>query len=399
MNRTLIRTLFALVGLLFTAAAFMGGVVVGRTIEPLSIPGVTSSTSLVAERVKEVEELLNREALNTGSETSKTAGAISGLLESTGDRHAAYFDPAHYGYFNEQSHGEFYGIGVNIAERDKKVYIVSVIKGTPAERAGIKAGDIVVEIDGVKRDNWTTEEVVKRVRGPEGTIVKVTMLRPEEGKKYNFTIERARIDIPNIMTAREGEVGYIRLLSFNTKSADELRNAITAMEAEGAKGFVLDLRDNAGGLLQSAVDVASLFIPEGVIVTVKNRAGDAEAHSASRRTATDNPLVVLINGNSASASEVLAGALQDYGRAQLVGERSFGKGSVQSVRELSFGGAVKFTTAYYLTPKGRAINGTGLTPDVIVPMDVEDQADKKTDIQRSRAVELVREKLRTAPGR
>ncbi len=393
MNRTLIWALSAFVAALFAVAAFLGGVVVGRVVELRAIPGVTPRESLVIDHVREVERLLDREALNPASETSKTAGAIRGLLEGTGDRYAAYFDPEHYGYFNEQSHGEFFGIGVNIAERDDGVYIVSVMKDTPAERAGIKADDIVVEIDGVKRDSWTSEEVVKRVRGPEGTTVKVTMFRPAEEKTHDFTIQRARIDIPNVMADREGDVGYVRLLSFNSKSADDLREAITTMEAEGVKGFVLDLRDNSGGLLQSAVDVASLFIADGVIVTVEDRVGGSEAHRASRRTVTDTPLAVLVNGNSASASEVLAGALQDYGRARLVGERSFGKGSVQSVRELSFGGAVKFTTAHYLTPKGRVINGTGLTPDVIVSMDIEKQADAKTDIQRSRAIDLVREKL------
>lgn len=393
MKRSPIYVLSAIVAVLFVALAFVSGVLAGRYLEANAIPGVRPQETRVTDKLREVERLLDREALVPADESSKTAGAIQGMLMGTGDRYAAYFDAEQYQYFNEQSGGEFFGIGVNIAERDSTVYIVSVISGTPAEESGVKADDIILEIDDIRRSHWTSEEVVKRVRGPEGSVVKITMWRPAEEREYEFTITRAKIDIPNVMTSLEGEVGYIRLMNFNARSDDELREEIDKMEEQGAKGFVLDLRDNPGGLLDSSVDIASLFIEDGVIVTVENRAGKESTHRASGRTATEAPLVVLINGNSASASEVVAGALQDYGRATLVGEQSFGKGSVQSVRELSFGGAVKFTTAHYLTPLGRKINGTGLTPDVVVEMEAADQADEETDVQRARAIELVREKL------
>lgn len=386
-------------GLVFTAAVFGAGVMLGGAMDFGGAMGFGSkivapvSDPDFMQALREVEAILDREALRPASDESKTIGAVKGLLEGTGDEYALYFDERHFGFFNEQSDGEFFGIGVNIGQRDSSVYVVSVIEDTPAQRAGIRADDVFVKIDDVERDEWTTEEVVRRVRGPEGTKVEVTVFRPSEKKNVEFTIERARINIPNIETAREGDVGYVRLMSFNHKSADELRDAIKKLQSEGAKGIVLDLRDNSGGLLQSSIDVASLFIAEGEIVSIEGRAGIEDVYNATGRNYFDLPLVVLMNRNSASASEVLGGALQDHERAQLVGEQSFGKGSVQGVREVSFGGAIKFTTAHYLTPDGREINGVGLTPDVVVEMEPEAQADEATDVQRKRAFELVREQF------
>ena len=391
MNRTLKVLVALFLSLVAISAVFVGGFVLGHTLD-IRLPGEKPAIDTrLGDRVEEVERLLSREALNPASESSRTAGAISGLLEASGDKYAAYFDPEHYDYFNQQSGGEFFGIGVNIAEKEGEVYVVSVMEGTPAEEAGLEAEDQFVTIDGVERDSWTVDEVVTRVRGPEGSVVEVEVYRPAEDKTFEFQIERARIEIPNTMQQMLGDdVGYIRLLSFNAKSAADLRLAMEELEAEGAKGFVIDVRDNPGGLLDSAVDVASLFIEDGVIVSVEDRDGRKEVDRANGDVATDAPVVVLMNGNSASASEVLAGALQDYGRATLVGEQSFGKGSVQTVESLSFGGGVKFTIAHYLTPKDREIDGVGLTPDVIVEMEPGLQADEETDTQLKRAAEVLR---------
>jgi carboxyl-terminal processing protease len=391
MNRTLKVLVTLALSLVTISAVFVGGFVLGHTLD-IRLPGEKPAIDTrLGDKVEEVERLLSREALSPASESSRTAGAISGLLEASGDTYATYFDPEHYDYFNQQSGGEFFGIGVNIAEKEGEVYVVSVMEGTPAEEAGLEAEDQFVTIDGVERDSWTVDEVVTRVRGPEGSVVEVEVYRPAEEKIFEFQIERARIEIPNTMQKMVGEdVGYIRLLSFNAKSAADLRLAMEELEAEGAKGFVIDVRDNPGGLLDSAVDVASLFIEDGVIVSVEDRNGRKDVDRANGDVATDAPVVVLMNGNSASASEVLAGALQDYGRATLVGEQSFGKGSVQTVESLSFGGGVKFTIAHYLTPKDRKIDGVGLTPDVIVEMEPELQADEETDTQLKRAAEVLR---------
>ncbi len=400
MKRPLAYILAFVCAALLLAGAFAGGVAVSQVVDVQALLGVPRPDSSLGEQVEEVERLINTQALQPSSEESMTAGTIAGLLEALDDPYAMYFNPEHFAYFNEQNDGEFFGVGVTIAEREGVVYVVSVIEGTPAEAAGVKAYDEFIGIDGVEHDPWTVDDVVKAVRGPAGTTVEVQMRRPDpedpaaEPEILDFTIERARVEIPNITSRMEGEdIGYIRLLSFNARSVDDLREAIADLEGQGAKGLVLDVRDNPGGLLDASIDAASLFIDDGVIVQVEERYPPVVEHRATVDKVTDAPLVLLINGNSASASEVLGGALQDYGRATLVGEQSFGKGSVQTVERLSFGGGVKYTIAHYLTPKGRIIDGVGLTPDVIVEMEPELQREEADDTQLQRAFEVVRDEL------
>jgi carboxyl-terminal processing protease len=245
----------------------------------------------------------------------------------------------------------------------------------------------------LSKKGWTSEEVVSRVRGKEGTKVKLR-IRRKGVKDFDVTITRAKIDTPNITTEMVGkDVGYMRLFSFNANARKDIRDAIAKFDKQGAKGYVLDLRENPGGLLSEGVDVASLFVKDGPIVRVDQRDQPEDVELATGGKVTDKPLVVLIDGDSASAAEIVAGALQDYKRATLVGAKSFGKGSVQTVRDLPNGGAVKLTIAHYLTPKKRAIDGIGLTPDVVVPMDPRLQADKKTDKQLQRALEVLRSKF------
>ena len=341
MKRFGIYIALSVAGLTLLSAAFLGGVVFNQLVDwsawlrPIPEPGPT-----IGDQVDEVRRLLEREALRPSSEESMTAGSVRGLLEFLDDPYAAYLDQTHFDYFNEQTEGEFFGVGINISEREGVVYVVSTIEGTPAEAAGLMPNDEIVGIDGEIRERWDIDEVVTRVRGPEGTEVELGIRREGEDELLTFTIMRAQVEIPNV-TSRlvEGDVGYLRLLTFNLKSADALAEEMAELEAEGATTFVIDVRDNPGGLLNSAVDVASLFVADGVIVRVEERDRPPTEHRASGETVTDKPVVLLVNGNSASASEVLAGALQDYGRATLVGEKTFGKGSVQTVERLSFGGA------------------------------------------------------------
>ncbi len=394
MNRAYRIALLLVGALLIAATSFAAGAVVQRINPWWSTPiGIDPPTAVgIGNRVEEVEAIIQQKALTPSSVESATAGAVSGLLRSLDDTYAAYFDSEHWKYFQEQNQGEFYGIGVTISQREQSVYVVSVIEGTPAQEAGLEVDDVIVSIDGDKKDAWDLDEVVRRIRGPEGTFVDVGVRRPATDSEFTYHIERARIDIPNVMSRMEGQIGYIRLMSFNEKSAGELRSAIEKLDDDGAKAFVLDVRDNPGGLLQSAVDVASLFVGDGVIVRVEHGDGSLEEYRASGNTVTDKPLVMLMNDNSASASEVLGGALQDYGRATLVGVRSFGKASVQTVEPLTFGGGIKFTIAHYLTPKNRAIDGVGLDPDVKVEMEPKLQQDPETDTQLKRALEIALEK-------
>ena len=396
----LLRVLVGIaVALVLVFGAFAGGFVFARQSDPLRQLIAPSSTKAdVGDQVDEVLDILNAEALNPPTETSATAGAVQGLLDSTGDEWAMYFDAQHFKYFQEGTAGEFGGIGVTLGEKDGHAYVVTVMPSTPAAKAGVKANDVFSAIDGVSRNKWTSDEVVKRVRGKVGTKVKVTVERGKQLKTFDIT--RATIKTPNIDSRMLGQdVGYIRLYSFSAHAEDDMRKAIEALTKKGAKGFVVDLRDNPGGLLEQAVTTASLFIPSGVIVRVDGRDKPEEVHRATGNVATSAPVVLLVNENSASASEIVGGALQDYARAKLVGQKTFGKGSVQTSEELSDGSAVKFTIAHYLTPKKRVIDGKGLTPDYTVKMNPDQQyvADFQKDLakdkQLTKAVEVLKGEL------
>jgi carboxyl-terminal processing protease len=403
MNRSTKVILAVAMSVIILSVGFIGGFAASNISPAIgalaSIPAPGTATGKVGVAVDQINQLLKERALEPPSETSATAGAIQGLLESGGDKYAVYFDKTHYKAFNEETMGAFGGIGVVLGQnKDGQAYVVEVYKDTPAQRAGVKAGDVFSAIDGVKRVKWTTEEVVKRVRGEEGTKVNIVVSRPAKDGKGEpvdvaFDITREKINYPNIKSEKIGDVGYIRLGQFNAKAADDIKKAVDDLTKQGAKGFVLDLRDDPGGLLDQAVDVSSLFISDGVIVRVDERNKPEQVLNANGRKITDAPLVVLINGDSASASEIVAGALQDHARAVLVGEKSFGKGSVQTIEQLPAGGAVKFTIAHYLTPKKRVINGVGLTPDVVVVMDREKQMERKTDAQLQKALEVVKSKI------
>jgi len=403
MDRTLRAITAVTLALILLSAGFIGGVVAARAL-PIGVGLFGSEANLIVQaegsddgvgsKIDEVNRLLQSDALEPPSETSATVGAINGLLESNGDKYALYFDAKHFKYFNEQTEGAFGGIGVVLGEKDGGAYVVEVYDNTPAAKGGVKTGDIIHTIDGTTREKWTVDEVVKRVRGEEGTTVTVAVKRAGAEKPVSVTMTRAKIEIPNVESEVIDGVGYIRMGSFNARSAEDVRKALTDLPKKGAKSIVFDLRDNPGGLLDAAVDVSSLWIADGVIVRVDERSRPEVEHRAAGGVATKLPLVVLINGNSASASEIFAGAIKDHGRGTLVGEKSFGKGSVQTLRELAAGGAIKFTTAHYLTPKKRVINGKGLEPDVKVVMDAEKQAEQATDTQLQKALELARSKAK-----
>ncbi len=398
MNRGLQITIGAMVALVLVLAAFAGGVAVGRYVEHPSmvIPLADAPEPNPADKLlDEVRDTIKAEALKPSSDDSMTANAITGMLESLDDPYASYFDVKHYKYFQEDTEGTFGGIGVTLSVKEGTATIVSILASdTPAAKAGLKAGDEIYKVDGWRQANWTSEQVVSRVRGKEGTKVTLTMRR-KGAKDFDVTITRAKISTPNIQEEMIGkDVGYIRLYSFNAQASDDVRKALDELDGKGAKGYVLDLRENPGGLLAQGVGVASLFVKDGPIVRVDQRGKPEDVENATGNVATTKPLVVLIDQDSASASEILAGALQDYKRATLVGVKSFGKGSVQTVRELDNGGAIKLTIAHYLTPKGRSIDRKGLMPDVVVPMDPNKQADKSTDLQLQEAVRRLRMELK-----
>ena len=390
-------------GVILGAIGFIGGFAVAHLDKFSESPAAVSlgiSKNDLSSKVSEVDQMLKDRALNPPSESSATAGAIQGLLASNGDKYASYFDVKQFTAFGEHTMGSFEGIGVSLGENKQgQAYVVGVFKDNPAAKAGVHIGDIFHSIDGTTQAKWTTEEVVRFVKGPKDTQVHLTMTRPAKdptkpGTEVSFTIVRGTIDLPNTKTQMFGNVGYVRLGEFNANSAKDMTKAVKELTGKGAKALVLDLRENPGGLLDQAVDVSSLFIQDGVIVRVDERNKPEQISYANGNKLTDLPLVVLIDAESASASEITGGALQDYGRATLVGEKSYGKGSVQTIVKLSDGSGLKFTIAHYLTPKKRAINGIGLTPDVVVTMDPMKQMDQKTDTQLIKAVAIAKSKAK-----
>jgi carboxyl-terminal processing protease len=387
MQRFLKAALVATLVLTLGTGAFVGGALFERMRSPI-VPGTSSSH--VQQLVGEVQGIIAADALKPSSEDSQTKGALDGLLTSLDDKYAEYFDPKANSEFQMDAKGEFFGVGMTVGMEEDTPTIGTVFKDSPAQKAGIKTGDRIIGVDGVRK-KWALDEVVGRIRGPLGTKVTIEMSRDGAAQLLTFSITRARITIPNIMSEMVGrDVGHLRLMGFNERTAEDLRAEIKALEAKGARGLVLDLRGNPGGLLSSAVGVTSLFVESGVIVRVDERGKPETEEMAVGGVATTKPLVVLIDGSSASASEIVAGALQDYKRATIVGEKSYGKGSVQAIRPLSNGGAVKLTNAHYLTPKGRVIDGRGVVPDVVVTMDPKLAAESATDIQLKKAVEVVR---------
>jgi carboxyl-terminal processing protease len=289
--------------------------------------------------------------------------------------------------------GEFFGVGVVLGlNKDSQPFAQRVFPDSPASRAGIKAGDVFSAVGTVRKAKWDLDSFATLVRGPLGTKVTVEVTRKGRAP-FMVTMTRARITPPNTTTKMYGKVGYVRLMTFNDLSAGELSSAIKGFDAKGATGYVLDLRENPGGLLNSAVDVVSLFVKQGVAVRVDERGKPEEVDAVTGNQITTKPLVVLVDAGSASASEIVTGALKDYKRATIVGQLTYGKGSVQSVQPIANGGAVKMTIAHYLTPLRNIINHVGVTPDIVVKMDPLLQLQEKKDTQLIRALAVLGAKL------
>src|SRR5450759_2818513 len=385
----------ALLVVIVGLAAFVGGAAFGRlsTGAP-AVPEISASANLTS-TVDKVDSIIRTSALAPSSEESITANSIRGMLESLGDPYATYYDAKAYAQMQEDSTGQFGGIGVTFGLKNGKPTIARILPGTPAEKAGVKVDDVIAQVDGSTTASLTVDQISEKIRGPQGTTVAVGLERAGSKSLITVKLVRALINVPNVDSKMIGtDVGYIRLWSFNQLSGADVRKAITDLQGKGAKGFVLDLRENPGGLLTSAVDVASLFVADGVIVRVDERGAPEDVQNATGNLATDKPLVLLVDDNSASASEIVAGALQDYKRAVIVGVKTYGKGSVQTLRPLGDGSAVKLTTAHYLTPKKRVINKKGVTPDAVVTMDPTLQLKPETDTQLTRALAELRKLIK-----
>lgn len=290
--------------------------------------------------------------------------AIKGMVEALNDPYTAYFAPETYKVFLESLAGKFEGIGATVGVRDKQIMITAPIPNSPADRAGIRAGDIVLGVNGESTEGLSLEEVVLRIRGPKGTPVRVTIQHQGETTPIELEIIRAEIDLPTVSFEMRDGMAYIGILYFSDCTPSELSPVIERLGSEGATGIILDLRGNTGGPLAAGVNVASLFLKEGVVLYVVDKEGKETTYPVERSTvSTDLPMVVLTDNYTASCSEVLAGAIQDHERGIVAGTKTYGKGSVNILYQLPDGSALYLTIARWLTPNRRLIEGQGIEPD------------------------------------
>jgi carboxyl-terminal processing protease len=332
--------------------------------------------------------------------------AIKGTLRGL-DPHSSFLDPESYREMQVETSGSFGGLGIEITLRDDVLTVVAPIEGTPAHRAGLQPGDRIVKIDGLITKDMQLADAVKRMRGRPGSKVTISVVREGWAEPKDFDIVREQIRVQSVRTHDLGNgIAYLRLRQFQEQTSHDVEGALDRFAKAGAKALVLDLRNNPGGLLTSAVEVTEKFIDDGKLVVytegrVRNQNMRFSAHA--KKAYSSLPMVILVNQGSASASEIVAGALQDYGRAVVVGTQTFGKGSVQTIIPLSDGSGLRLTTAKYFTPKGRSIHGKGITPDIVVelPKDPAGAAPKpppsldpleelKKDIQLQRALDVIK---------
>jgi carboxyl-terminal processing protease len=375
---------------LFFIVIFVLGFLLGANISFGKKGAAGSDDKEIYEYLKtfdNVIDLVKKNYVEEVSDKDIVYAAIKGILESL-DPHSSFLTPDMYKDMQTDTRGEFGGIGIEISIKDGFPVVITPIEDTPAFKEGIKAGDHIVRIDGKPTKNMNIESVVKMIRGQKGKAVNLTIVREGLSGVKEYSVVRDIIQVKSVkFKMLDDDYGYIRIVQFQEKTAQDLDNAFKELEktnkGKELKGLVLDLRNDPGGLLEQAVKISDKFLNEGVIVSIEGRGEKKKQEdnkikfSAEKKTGDYlNPLVILINEGSASASEIVAGALQDYKRAIIVGTKSFGKGSVQTIIPLGDGSALRLTTAKYYTPKGRSIQGDGVTPDIIVENNMVRSKDK-----------------------
>jgi carboxyl-terminal processing protease len=354
------------------------------------IPNLTDEEALKV--LGEVWDLLEQEFYGElPPSEERVYGAIRGMLDTLDDDATSFSEPSIAEIRRTDDSGSFEGIGAHVTMNENDILeIVQPFEGSPAERAGLKSGDLVLAVDGESIVGYGIYDAITLIRGPEGSEVELTIQRGEDGETFTVSIVRARLDIPTVESRMlDNNIGYVSLFEFSAKATERLEDAIQDLFDQGADALVLDLRGNPGGFLLQANQVADLFLDSGLILIERRSDGqEIEYSSTEEGIAQDVPLVVLVNGHSASASEIVAGAVQDRGRGVLIGETTFGKGSVQLLHTLSDGSELRVTVARWFTPDDRAIHGDGLEPDIVVPFTEEDMAEDR-DPQLDRAIEYL----------
>ena len=366
-------------------------VVTGANTEALG-----ENTSAVLSKMNSLRRYMNEYFMEEVDSDHLADGVYKGMFESLGDPYSCYYTKEEYDELMEESSGKYCGIGATITQDPENgtVYIVRPFEGGAAYDAGIETGDIIYKVDGKDMTGKDLTEVVNRTKGEEGTTVEIEFYLSKKKKYKTFTLERRQIEVPTVEHEMvEGEIGYIAVSAFDEPTDEQFVSAIEDLQKEGMKGLVVDLRNNGGGMLDTVVSMLDYMLPEGkVIVSTKDKNGKGEVFKSKSANEFSMPLVVLINENTASASEVFSGAIQDYKMGTIVGTTSFGKGIVQSVIPMSDGTAIKLTTAKYYTPNDRNIHKKGIEPDIEVKLDTDGKKDK----QYEEALRVVKQKIKQA---
>lgn len=375
----------------FFRGIILTGVILALLIASNGKSLFASSTNLTyfksLDLIRKMLELIKSDYVEENIDEQKLIyGAIEGMLKKLDDPYTRFMEPKSFKEMQVETQGEFGGLGIVISLKDRMLTVISPIDDTPAARAGVMAGDMIIKIDGKDVIDIALHDAVKLLRGPVGTKVILSILREGERESRDYELTREIIKLPSVKYwVIEPHIGYIRLTQFIQTSSEDLEKALIDLEKSGAKSIILDLRNNPGGLLTSAVEVGRKFIPKGDIVSIKGRDGEENTYSSFFKYHPLLPLIILINEGSASASEIVAGAIKDNKRGLLVGRKSFGKGSVQTVISLNDGSAMAMTTALYYTPSGINIHKTGIKPDIDVELPKFDE-NKQEEIRK--AIEL-----------
>ncbi len=334
------------------------------------------------------------DALDAAADNALMEGALRSMVAAIGDPHTEYMDPETFARVNESMSGEYEGIGATVRQNEETggLELVSIFEGSPAEKAGLRPGDQIVMVEGQDITHLSQDEIIALVRGPANTPVRLGILRPGVDEILKFEVVRARITVPSVRAELlEPGIGYVRLAQFEFNTDAQLREALHKLDVESLDGLILDVRGDPGGYLTTAIQVASEFIPEGAILIERSPDEEIVHKALGNPTAPDVPMVVLVDQGSASASELIAGAFQDHGRALVVGMPTFGKGSVQTWRSLSNGGGIRITISRWYTPNGRSVSEVGIQPDIVVPYDPEQTFDDdRLDNQIVAAIQVLK---------
>ncbi len=353
---------------------------------------VTSSTE---KKLEKIQGLIDDNYLNEVDKNSMVEGIYAGYVSGLDDPYSEYYDQEETEAFMETTSGEYVGIGAVLSEDQKTgiITILTVYEDSPAMKAGLQDEDILYKVSGEEVTGVDLEDVVSLIKGEAGTEVELTILRGETAEEITVTAVRAKVEAVMVQTKMlEDDIGYLALSEFDTVAYDQYEEGLKDLEAQGMKGLIVDLRNNPGGNLSVVCQILNLMLPKGIIVYTEDRNGNKTEYQSDGKDPYTDPLVVLVNGYSASASEIYAGAIQDYGTGKIVGTQTYGKGVVQKLFDLGDGSSMKLTVSQYFTPKGRSINEVGITPDVEVEYEA-DEKDEEADNQLDRAIEVLKEEM------